>query len=344
MARAPVEARFPTWAVTAEEAEGSPGGGKPSEPTSALFDEIRSWLLSKAEGKSRPVLEELLSMPSKSDGEERLRRIVSALAAVDSRAACLAEIWSAPPAEVYSACQNFCADNELPRTLRASVSTWGALWLVRAKLYDEAGQLLSQFEPEVSLAPEVFVYCRAVVAYQLGDGVQAKEWAERLLRWQKNLPVRYCLVAELILEDSRRWENSPLRQVSQWMNDVARRLDLAREDPAALSQQDRILEAIDRLIEQASQNQRKMVVASGGSQRSSAPAPDSLPLGGKGRGEVQSRSLGKFGSWGDLPPKEREEALQVFGREFPPHYRQAIEQYFRRLAEEPSGAGPNGGQ
>ena len=61
------------------------------------------------------------------------------------------------------------------------------------------------------------------------------------------------------------------------------------------------------------------------------------PLGfspGKGPGEVAKKNIGSESGWGDLPPKEREEAIQQIGRDFPPHYRDAIEQYFRRLAAE----------
>jgi hypothetical protein len=38
--------------------------------------------------------------------------------------------------------------------------------------------------------------------------------------------------------------------------------------------------------------------------------------------------------WGDLPPKERDQALQAIGRDYPAHYRDLIEQYFRELAAE----------
>ena len=57
-------------------------------------------------------------------------------------------------------------------------------------------------------------------------------------------------------------------------------------------------------------------------------------MGGKGPGEVTKRNIGSKSGWGDLPPKEREEAMQQIGRDFPAHYRDAIEQYFRRLATE----------
>jgi hypothetical protein len=38
--------------------------------------------------------------------------------------------------------------------------------------------------------------------------------------------------------------------------------------------------------------------------------------------------------------KDREKAMQEIGREFPSHYREVIEEYFRRLAAEESGDKP----
>ncbi len=38
--------------------------------------------------------------------------------------------------------------------------------------------------------------------------------------------------------------------------------------------------------------------------------------------------------WGNLPPKEREEALQQLGKDLPSHYRDVIEEYFRKLARD----------
>jgi hypothetical protein len=61
-----------------------------------------------------------------------------------------------------------------------------------------------------------------------------------------------------------------------------------------------------------------------------------MPIGGRGPGEAAKRDVGSGDDWGHLPPKEREEALQRIGRDFPSHYRDVIEQYFRRLATEGS--------
>ena len=61
---------------------------------------------------------------------------------------------------------------------------------------------------------------------------------------------------------------------------------------------------------------------------------DSRPAELKGPGKVDRKNIGSKSGWGSLPPKEREEALQQIGRDFPSHYRDVIEEYFRRLASE----------
>lgn len=53
-------------------------------------------------------------------------------------------------------------------------------------------------------------------------------------------------------------------------------------------------------------------------------------------GKVEQRDVGHAAGWGNLPDKDREQALQDIGREFPSHYREVVEQYFRRLAAEGS--------
>ena len=64
----------------------------------------------------------------------------------------------------------------------------------------------------------------------------------------------------------------------------------------------------------------------------SAPLPDSRPVELKGPGEVAKKPIGDASGWGNLPPRERQEALQQIGKDFPAHYRDVIEQYFRKLA------------
>jgi hypothetical protein len=60
----------------------------------------------------------------------------------------------------------------------------------------------------------------------------------------------------------------------------------------------------------------------------------------KGAGKVEPREIGRGSGWGNLPEKDREKALQDIGREFPSHYREIIEEYFRQLAAEESADKP----
>ena len=59
-----------------------------------------------------------------------------------------------------------------------------------------------------------------------------------------------------------------------------------------------------------------------------------MPGGGSGPGEVDQRRTGVRSDWGNLPPKQREEALQQISKGLPSHYREVIEEYFRKLARE----------
>ena len=87
-----------------------------------------------------------------------------------------------------------------------------------------------------------------------------------------------------------------------------------------------------KLEEQKKQQTSGGAGSAGGSMSDGRPMEDSQLAGGKGRGEVKQRELGDTEDWGNLPPREREDALQQIGRDYPAHYRDAIEQYFKRLA------------
>ncbi|MCA9015894.1 MAG: hypothetical protein KDA77_11235, partial [Planctomycetaceae bacterium] len=49
-------------------------------------------------------------------------------------------------------------------------------------------------------------------------------------------------------------------------------------------------------------------------------------------GEVDKKKLANNGGWGQLPPKKQASAKNIINRNFPSHYRKAIEKYFKKLA------------
>ena len=43
--------------------------------------------------------------------------------------------------------------------------------------------------------------------------------------------------------------------------------------------------------------------------------------------------MGHKDNWGNLPPKAQAAAKNMLDRQFPPHYRQAVEEYLKKLAD-----------
>ena len=122
--------------------------------------------------------------------------------------------------------------------------------------------------------------------------------------------------------------------IARRMGDIRRRLDLGRAGNKVRKVEDGVIESLDKLIKKLEEQQCQCNGAGGDNIRSNSPAQDSQIMGGRGRGDVTRRNIGSESGWGELPPKQRDEALQQIGRDFPSHYRDLIEQYFRRLAGE----------
>jgi hypothetical protein len=104
-----------------------------------------------------------------------------------------------------------------------------------------------------------------------------------------------------------------------------------------------VVASLDELIKQQEdrqkQQQQQQANASGGAP-SGRPLEESRPAELKAPGLVDRKDIGATAGWGNLPDKEREQALQQVGRDFPAHYRELIEQYFRELATETAPAAP----
>jgi hypothetical protein len=146
-------------------------------------------------------------------------------------------------------------------------------------------------------------------------------------------------VAKLMQEDLRQLKEDSLDHIARRMDDVRRRLGLGRGDQKVRNVEDGVIKSLDKLIKDLEDQQRRQQqqASSGSGSQPSQPAPDSRILELKGPGEVAKKNIGDKDGWGNLPPKQREDDMQQIGREFPSHYRDVVEQYFRNLAGKNSG-------
>jgi len=268
------------------------------------------------------------------DGRDVLDAVVATAAAADPRAESLA----APAAGGGLA---WLDDPGLPAFVRDAVRLWWARELVRRDRFDEALPILAALDVAASVDPAGLLFHRAACQHWLLDTDGAVESIDRLLEREAEIPARYARVARLLRADALALDRESLDHVARRMRDVRRRLELGRAGVATREAQDGVVAALDRLIEKLEDQQQGDDDASGasgagggGSGQGAAgrPMDDSRIAGTRGDGEVRSRDLAAGEAWGDLPPHERDQALQQIGREFPPHYREAIEEYFKRLA------------
>ena len=122
------------------------------------------------------------------------------------------------------------------------------------------------------------------------------------------------------------------------MKDIKQRLNLGRAGERVQEKEDEVIRMLDKLIEEEEKKAVPAVVESAfaGGGQSSTPLPRRVIPAGVEKVLERSKNaiLVNRLNWGDLPPKEREEAMQQIGRDFPAHYREVIEEYFRELAKE----------
>jgi len=220
---------------------------------------------------------------------------------------------------------------------RDVVRTWLGRELVRQERFDDGLSLLEGLDPTVSVDPAGLLFHTAACQHWLLRADAAVATLDRLLERAAEIPVRYERVARLLRADMATLEEESLDHIARRMRDITRRLGLGRAGPTTRGVQDGVIESLDKLIAKLEEQQQQQQSggaggAGSGNSGNGKPMEDSRIAGAQGAGEVVKRDLGDGEGWGNLPPHERERALQQIGREFPAHYREAIEQYFKRLA------------
>lgn len=156
--------------------------------------------------------------------------------------------------------------------------------------------------------------------------------------------------------------NDPLTRIGQQMRKVENRIAQHDASDGTQQLQDEIITGLDKLIEQAKQQQNSPQNSSSkkkpGSQRSKVKQSDQTAgqKPGDGSGKTSNKpsqdSSDRLGAdaqskvdmqqmrdlikdvWGNLPERMREQMNQDAVEEFLPKYRLQIEEYFKRLAEE----------
>jgi len=311
-------------------------------PTAAEVRE-RTWLWLATQGEIDPAVSAALGQQWDQAQENAARRewldlVASTISQASARARALVANCGAARQTVALPDTAWLVDEQTPAFERFNLRLLYGRWLVHETLYDEAAVQLEGLRPEDVVDPAGLLFYQSVVAHSSLQRTPGLAAIARLLENESQVPRRYVSVARLMQADLEGLKEESLDHIARRMEDIRRRLELGRAGPKVRSVEDGVIESLDKLIDEMQKQQDAAAAAAAaagapqGTIRPQQPAPDSMPMGGKGPGQVADKPVGKGDGWGNLPPKARQEAMQQIGKDYPAHYRDVIEQYFRKLA------------
>lgn len=270
-------------------------------------------------------------------GVDLTDRVARSLAVVEERPGELVSYCSRPYRIGIQPEFSWLLESGTPDFVRNNLRLYYGRWLALNELHDNAATLLTGLDPHQVIDPAGLLFYQAIVHHRLVNTKESRHAALKLLERKPELPRRYQELASLMTDDLKEIEFDSLDHISRRMNDIRRRLDLGQAGEKTRAVEDGVIASLDKLIKQLEdqqQQQQQQSSAGGPSSPNSKPADNSQVAPLKGKGIVDKRDIGNKSDWGSLPPKEREAALQQIGKEFPAHFRDAIEQYFRKIAGE----------
>jgi hypothetical protein len=251
-----------------------------------------------------------------------------------SKDAALASRWDACRRDGWrsASLRTALVDSSRDPSARANVALAVGRELVRANLVEEAAALLEPLKPGDVADVAALHFYRAGCRFRMGKREPALADLDALAALPA-IPERFRVVGEQLRASLKSLEPASLPGIAHDMREIERRLRLGRPDQRTRDMQKDVVTRLDAMIKNMENRQKQPEQST----TPSSPSEDDRILGGKGSDEVESKKFRDYRAWGDLPAKEREKALQSIGKDFPVRYRDAVEEYFRKLATQPAG-------
>lgn len=271
------------------------------------------------------------------EGSDLLERLAASLALVDPQYKVVVDHCQTPHTVGLPPQFPVLKDEAVPPLVRNNLRLLYGRWLAQNNLMDEAVEQLSGLQAADVVDPASLLFHQALAHHHLLQKEPCLAAVTRLMENENEIPKRYATVARLMEADLKPLKTDSLDEVSRLMKDVGRRLTLARAGKKVRDEEEEIIKKLEKMIEEMEkqqQQQQQQQAGNSGSPRPSSPLSDSQAPSMRGKGEVDQKSIGKKDGWGNLPPKDRQEVLQQIGRELPAHFRETIEEYFKRLAQD----------
>ena len=273
----------------------------------------------------------------KASGTELLDGLAEAFALVDPKVAELVEICSHPRSRLVLPTFAWMTDPKTAPLVAANMRLYYGRWLVQGQWFEEALEQLGGLKPSDVVAPAELLFYQGVAYHRLLNKDGRAQGHQPVARRRRGQPA--ALRRRRLPDAGRsrrlgRGNAGPHRAADGRRRAAARPGPGRTQGPQGRGRRDRVARQDDQEDRRRAE-QAETRASPSNSLQSSEPAARQHAHGRQGRrARSTKKDIGHKSGWGDLPPKEREEALQQMGRDFPPHYRDAIEEYFRKLATE----------
>jgi hypothetical protein len=141
-------------------------------------------------------------------------------------------------------------DANAPVFFRANLALAYARALSGRRVHEETLDVLKAFRPEQVVDPAAYLFHRSVAEHALLSKTEATRTITRLLDDCVGSPERYKTVSALMLLDMETWKDKDLGAVARKMENIERRLDLARGGPQTQKLQKEVIARLDELIKE----------------------------------------------------------------------------------------------
>lgn len=272
------------------------------------------------------------------DAATTLDHIVQTAGMLDPRAEQLASTLRSMSSDWMPPDPSLFEDQTIPLPIRNNLRLAYGVFLGKIRMFDESLAQLSGLTADDVADPASLLFYLGASQYRLRDKEKGLATLEKLLEREEAIPIRFATVARIMKSELDALKVDSLDEVARLMDSIHVRLGHGHAGKRVRTEEEEVITKLDKMIkkleEQQQQQQQKMASGKQGGQPSKGgpPLQDSFLPEMKKPGEIDRKSIDGPIDWGNLPPAERQEALQQLGEDFPSHYREVIEEYFRDLS------------
>jgi hypothetical protein len=309
---------------------------------------VISYLSTQLTGEERVKAEATLQASAYSNGVGLLDAILASTSLAEPSIANLQQLLSEPfgadtTVKIDAQLSSILANGSIPNWLKTDLQLMVCRYQVQHDLFDEALQKLLPMAQESNSDPATWLFCMAICQHHLMERTTCLETLDKLLERETELPTRYAVTARLMQADINPLKADSLDEIARLMNDVERRLTLGRTGKVVREKEQAIVDKLDKIIDKLEQQQQQQNEQDQQKKDGNGGQQNKKPSTGKpmeasqlaelnAPGDVDQKNIGDGSGWGNLPPAQRQEALQNMTKDLPSHYREVIEAYFKRLA------------